>query len=210
LLGCHLRRAIDVCESGAQRSIWAVQGPGSSPDRGADQREGVSAGRQHDPRRPPEMRRVAQDENAGGKRLPETTGDDVRQPVVTTKPEVTGSNPARRVVGPGRHAPGGLIEILPATIHIHAARSPRLEWMQSALRLMASEAAEFRPGGEAVITRLGDILMIQAIRAWMESDAAAQRDWLGARPDPKIGARSRTSIATPPETGPSPHWPTSW
>ena len=70
-------------------------------------------------------------------------------------------------------AAGNLIEILPSTIHIEASSSPRLEWMRSTLRLMASEAGELRPGGEAVITRLGDILVIQAIRAWMESDPAA-------------------------------------
>jgi AraC-like DNA-binding protein len=55
------------------------------------------------------------------------------------------------------------------------------------LRLMAAEAGELRPGGEAVITRLGDILVIQAIRAWMESDPAAQTGWLGALQDPQIG-----------------------
>ena len=84
-------------------------------------------------------------------------------------------------------AAGNLIEILPSTIHIEASSSPRLEWMQSVLRLMASEAGELRPGGEAVITRLGDILVIQAIRAWIESDPAAQRGWLGALQDPQIG-----------------------
>jgi AraC-like DNA-binding protein len=80
-----------------------------------------------------------------------------------------------------------LIQILPTTIHIEASSSSRTEWMQSMLRLMAAEAAEFRPGGEAVITRLGDILVIQAIRAWMESDPAAQTGWLGALQDPQIG-----------------------
>ncbi len=84
-------------------------------------------------------------------------------------------------------AAGHLVEILPRTIRIEASSSPRLEWMQSILRLMASEAGEFRPGGEAVITRLGDILVIQAIRAWIESDPAAQRGWLGALQDPQIG-----------------------
>jgi AraC-like DNA-binding protein len=84
-------------------------------------------------------------------------------------------------------AAGNLIEILPSTIHIEASSSPRLEWMQSMLRLMASEAGELRPGGEAVITRLGDILVIQAIRAWIEGDPAAQRGWLGALQDPQIG-----------------------
>ncbi len=84
-------------------------------------------------------------------------------------------------------AAGNLIEILPPTIHIEASSSPRLEWMHSMLRLMASEAGELRPGGEAVITRLGDILVIQAIRAWIESDPAAQTGWLGALQDPQIG-----------------------
>jgi AraC-like DNA-binding protein len=84
-------------------------------------------------------------------------------------------------------AAGNLVEVLPRTIHIEASSSPRLESIQSVLRLMASEAAEYRPGGEAVITRLGDILVIQAIRAWIETDPAAQRGWLGAFQDPQIG-----------------------
>src|SRR6478752_2027954 len=98
---------------------------------------------------------------------------------------------------PGTTAPGILdlerevvsdrYEILPPTIHIEASSSPRLEWMQSMLRLMAAEAGELRPGGEAVITRLGDILVIQAIRAWMERDPAAQTGWLGALQDPQVG-----------------------
>jgi AraC-like DNA-binding protein len=80
-----------------------------------------------------------------------------------------------------------LVEILPSTIQIEASSSPRLEWIQSLLRLMAVEAGELRPGSEAVITRLGDILVIQAIRAWMESDPAARSGWLGALRDPQIG-----------------------
>src|SRR5918992_4000167 len=94
-----------------------------------------------------------------------------------------------------------LVEILPSTIHIEASSSPRLEWMQSMLRLMASEAGELRPGGEAVITRLGDILVIQAIRAWIESDPAAQRGWLGALRDPQIG-RAISQI----HRDPARHW----
>jgi AraC-like DNA-binding protein len=98
-------------------------------------------------------------------------------------------------------AAGNLIEILPKTIHIEASSSSRLESMHSILRLMASEAGELRPGGEAVITRLGDILVIQAIRAWMESDPAARRGWLGALHDPQIG-RAISSI----HRDPARHW----
>jgi AraC-like DNA-binding protein len=59
--------------------------------------------------------------------------------------------------------------------------------MQSTLRLIAAEAQTLRPGGEAVITRLSDILVIQAIRSWIENDPAGQSGWLGALQDPQIG-----------------------
>jgi AraC-like DNA-binding protein len=62
-----------------------------------------------------------------------------------------------------------------------------MDWMQGTLRLMAAEARELRPGGEAVITRLGDILVIQAIRSWIETDPAARTGWLGALQDRQIG-----------------------
>jgi AraC-like DNA-binding protein len=80
-----------------------------------------------------------------------------------------------------------LIEILPEILHIQASNPTQTDWMQSTLRLMAAEARELRPGGEAVITRLGDILVIQAIRSWIETDPAARTGWLGALQDPQIG-----------------------
>ena len=80
-----------------------------------------------------------------------------------------------------------LVEILPEIVHVQAAGAPPMDWMQSILRLMAAEASELRPGGEAVITRLGDILVIQAIRSWIETDPEARSGWLGALQDPQIG-----------------------
>ena len=80
-----------------------------------------------------------------------------------------------------------LVEILPPIMHLEAAGAPQLDWMQSTLRLMAVEAHELRPGSEAVITRLGDILVIQAIRSWLETDPAAKTGWLGALQDEQIG-----------------------
>ena len=77
-----------------------------------------------------------------------------------------------------------LVAILPPLIHVDAGRS---DWLQGTLRLMAAEARELRPGGEAVITRLGDILVIQAIRSWIETDPAARTGWLGALQDRQIG-----------------------
>jgi AraC-like DNA-binding protein len=80
-----------------------------------------------------------------------------------------------------------LVEILPRLIAIEASDAPRAAWMQTAFGLMAAEARRFRPGGEAVITRLADILVIQAIRAWIDTDPAARTGWLGALQDRQIG-----------------------
>ena len=62
-----------------------------------------------------------------------------------------------------------------------------MEWIQSTLRFIAAEVRESRPGGETVITRLADILVIQAIRAWIARDPAAQTGWLGALHDKQFG-----------------------
>jgi AraC-like DNA-binding protein len=80
-----------------------------------------------------------------------------------------------------------LIEVLPKTLHVEATDAAPDSWMPSLLRLMANEAKQLRPGGEEVITRLSDILVIQAIRAWLESDPAARTGWLGALHDPQLG-----------------------
>lgn len=80
-----------------------------------------------------------------------------------------------------------LVRLLPNVMHIEASGTPQGEWLQTTLRLMASEAKRLRPGSEAVITRLADILVVQAIRSWLEEDPAAQTGWLGALHDRQIG-----------------------
>jgi AraC-like DNA-binding protein len=80
-----------------------------------------------------------------------------------------------------------LIKILPSLISVEAWNSPQMDWIQSLLRFMAAEAKELRPGGETVITRLADILVIQAIRLWIAQDPSAQTGWLGALQDNQVG-----------------------
>jgi AraC-like DNA-binding protein len=80
-----------------------------------------------------------------------------------------------------------LVALLPRVIHVEASSSPRMEWIESTLHLMAAEAKELRPGGETVVTRLSDILVIQAIRSWIEETPEAQTGWLGALSDHQIG-----------------------
>ena len=87
----------------------------------------------------------------------------------------------------GRAAAQSLVALLPPVIHVEPSDAHDADWMQSTLRLMIAEAKELRPGGETVITRLADILVVQAIRSWIASDPAAQTGWLGALQDKQIG-----------------------
>jgi AraC-like DNA-binding protein len=80
-----------------------------------------------------------------------------------------------------------LVKLLPKVIGVDASSSPQTDWIQNTVRFIAVEAKELRPGGETVITRLADILVIQAIRSWIEQDPAAQTGWLGALQDKQIG-----------------------
>src|SRR5699024_12768245 len=54
-------------------------------------------------------------------------------------------------------------------------------------RLMASELSYPRLGGEAVATRLADILVVQAIRGWLATAPEAITGWLRALHDERIG-----------------------
>lgn len=101
-----------------------------------------------------------------------------------------GGEPTQMICGLVRFdhpAARNLIELLPRTIVVEASASPQADWTHSTLRLIADEASALRPGGEAVITRLSDILVIQAIRSWITTDPAGRVGWLGALQDPQVG-----------------------
>lgn len=79
-----------------------------------------------------------------------------------------------------------LIAELPALVHVFPG-AEEAGWMQSTLRLIEREATALRAGGETVITRLADILVIQALRAWLDSAPEARQGWFAALRDPRLG-----------------------
>lgn len=90
-----------------------------------------------------------------------------------------------------------LIDALPPIIHIESSLMPRSEWLHSMLGLMSDETRDPQPGSDVVVSRLCDILVIQAIRIWIEQDPAAKTGWLGALHDPRIGAAMARIHADP-------------
>jgi transcriptional regulator GlxA family with amidase domain len=80
-----------------------------------------------------------------------------------------------------------LIDSLPALVQIDSWSEDEASWLHSTLRFITREAGALRPGGETVITRLADILVIQALRAWLDSAPQATTGWLAALRDRQIG-----------------------
>lgn len=91
-----------------------------------------------------------------------------------------------------------LISQLPKVLTVNALNDDPGGWLQTTMQFVAREAREMKPGGETVITRLADILIIQAIRSWLERAPSAQRGWLAALRDEQIG-RALIAIHRTPE-----------
>lgn len=83
------------------------------------------------------------------------------------------------------------VDFLPRLICVDAWSAAQVEWLHGTLRFMASEARHLQPGGETIITRLADVLVIQALRSWLaeegSGDSRGEGNWLRAIQDPQIG-----------------------
>lgn len=84
-------------------------------------------------------------------------------------------------------AAGHLIRLLPEAIFLDGFEAASGSWVQSTLRYLAEEARHPKPGGETVLTRLTDILVVQAIRFWLENGDIPETGWLAALRDVKVG-----------------------
>jgi AraC-like DNA-binding protein len=91
-----------------------------------------------------------------------------------------------------------LVAQLPEVLQIDSWDEEEDSWLQSTLRFISREARELRPGGETVITHLADILIIQAIRTWIDQAPEADQGWLAALRDKQVG-RALAAIHREPE-----------
>jgi len=80
-----------------------------------------------------------------------------------------------------------LVDALPPVLHVDAWDGGDDRWLADTLRFIAREAEALRPGGETVITRLADILVIQTVRRWIESQVDVDTGWLAALRDEQLG-----------------------
>lgn len=66
-----------------------------------------------------------------------------------------------------------LLGLLPPLINIPVAGGEAAEWLASSHQLLAFEASLLRLGAKAVISRLTEIIFVQAVRIWIASQPMA-------------------------------------
>lgn len=81
-----------------------------------------------------------------------------------------------------------LLAILPPVLHVKRTDERSRTWLASTTQQILSELDRGGAGATEVVTRLADILLIQAVRAYFEQNMdTAISGWLAAVRDPQIG-----------------------
>jgi len=80
-----------------------------------------------------------------------------------------------------------LIAALPPVIHVKGDRGTPVQWLEASLHFVASEMASGLPGAQTVVSRLVDILFVQAVRAYLAESGPRTKGWLRGLLDPQIG-----------------------
>jgi AraC-like DNA-binding protein len=102
------------------------------------------------------------------------------------------------VLRPDHIAARRLVAQLPPVLHLDRFDDDETGWLHSTLRLVTREAQTLQPGGETMLTRLADVLVIQVIRAWLDTAPEARQGWLAALRDEQIG-QALTALHRAPE-----------
>ncbi|MGH9766973.1 MAG: AraC family transcriptional regulator [Blastocatellia bacterium] len=101
------------------------------------------------------------------------------------------------------HESHPLLKVLPTFLHFSGTSERTgengkvVDWFRTTLDFISTEAASRKPGAETVITRLSDILFIQAVRAYADTVSDEQPNWFADATDPQIGEAIANIHQTP-------------
>jgi AraC-like DNA-binding protein len=96
----------------------------------------------------------------------------------------------------GAHA-RSFLSVLPEWIRVETRGRRATAWLSAMMRFMRRETRQRDIGAETIITRLTDVMFVQALRAWLKDQPAGSAGWLGALKDPAIGTALRSIHSAP-------------
>jgi AraC-like DNA-binding protein len=80
-----------------------------------------------------------------------------------------------------------LLAALPRVLRIPGSTLGADSWVTTFLRAVATESSTRRPGGEAVLERMSEMLFVEVLRRYIDSLPPEQTGWLAGMRDPAVG-----------------------
>jgi AraC-like DNA-binding protein len=80
-----------------------------------------------------------------------------------------------------------LLAALPRVLHIPSATLGAESWVTAFLRTVVHESNQRRPGGEAVLERMSEMLFVEVLRRYVDALPPEQTGWLAGMRDPAVG-----------------------
>lgn len=85
-----------------------------------------------------------------------------------------------------RHGVHPLLSQLPPLVLVRAGQGWRGQWLEHSVHLLSAELASARPGSQAVVGRLLEVLFLQALRCYVEDGHAGAVGWLQGLRDERV------------------------
>ncbi|HET7340466.1 MAG TPA: AraC family transcriptional regulator [Methylomirabilota bacterium] len=80
-----------------------------------------------------------------------------------------------------------LLAALPRVLHVAGATLGPDSWVAAFLRTAVVESSQKRPGGEAVLERMSEMLFVEVLRRHIDGLPSGHGGWLGGMRDPAVG-----------------------
>ena len=82
---------------------------------------------------------------------------------------------------------GVLLAGLPPILKVPIRDGAAGQWLESSIRFSVGEACAAAAGREAVLSKLSEVLFVEALRRYIANAPSEQTGWLAAARDPEIG-----------------------
>jgi len=90
-----------------------------------------------------------------------------------------------------------VLQALPRVVHVGGVDDRPAPWVDATLRLVSAVTSSEQPGADAVLTRLAETMVLQALRSELTALAATDGARLEALRDPQIAAAIRLMHSRP-------------
>ena len=80
-----------------------------------------------------------------------------------------------------------LLASMPRVMRVSGFATEGTSWVSSLLHAMVVESNRKRPGGEAVLERMSEMLFVEVLRRYLDSLPMDQTGWLAGMRDPAVG-----------------------